>query len=63
MKAGVLRVWALCLLSIGAWVIHFVWAAAVWERLVVLLLMLAAASHWGECRGIKKKDAPGRKPV
>ena len=52
MKAGVLLVWALCLLSIGAWVIHFVWAAAVWERLVVLLLMLAAASHWGECRGI-----------
>ena len=45
MKAGVLLVWALCLLSIGAWVIHFVWAATVWERLVVLLLMLAAASH------------------
>ena len=52
MKAGVLLVWALCLLSIGAWGIHFVWAAAVCERLVVLLPMLDAASHWGECRGI-----------
>lgn len=60
MKAGVLLVWALCLLSIGAGVIHFVWAAAVWERLVVLLLMLAAASHWGECRGIGEGPSASR---